>query len=181
MKRIHKILAATFGAVALVAATAVIAAPDGSFGGCNAAGSGPFGGGRMGWMDGGGGPGMMGSYEGHGPGGYGRGPGAMGGYGGGDYWGLNLSAEQRKQIDQIQQETAKARWQLMGAMREQGYHMRGMYGPGALDEQEASKAFQAMTETRKAMFELSLGTRKRIEAVLTKEQLEQLRSKWGQG
>ena len=139
------------------------------------------------------GPGMMGGYGngagmmqgyghggyGMGPGGYGMGPGMMGGYGGADYWGLDLTAEQRKKIEQIQEETAQARWQLMGAMHQQGYHMHGMFGPGSLDEQEARKAFQVMTDTQKAMFELTLGARKRVEAVLTKEQIEQLRSKWG--
>jgi Spy/CpxP family protein refolding chaperone len=189
MKRMHKILAATVGAAALVAVTAVMAAPDGGFGGCDGTGPGAFGGGHAGWMHGGAGPGMMGGYGGYGPGagmmggygpgGYGRGPGMMGGYGGGGYWGLDLSAEQRQKIEQIQDETAKARWQLMGTMHQQGYRMNGIYGPGALDEQEASKAFQAMTETRKAMFDLSLGARKRIEAVLTKEQIEQLRKQWG--
>ena len=57
--------------------------------------------------------------------------------------------------------------------------MNGMFGPGSLDEQEARKAFQVMADTQKAMFELTLGARKRVEAVLTKEQIEQLRSRWG--
>ncbi len=134
-----------------------------------------------GMMGGGGGgygmgPGMMGGYGG---GGYGMGPGMMGGgYGGDALAGLDLSAQQRKQIAQIQEETAKSRWQLMGAMHEQGYHMNGMFGAGPLDEPAARKAFDAMAATHKAMFELSLGARKRIDAVLTAEQREQLRRYW---
>lgn len=61
MKRIHKIIAATTGALALVAVTAVTAAPYGAFGG----GPGYMGGGHMGMMYGGMGAGM-GPGMGHG-------------------------------------------------------------------------------------------------------------------
>ena len=136
------------------------------------------------------GPGMMG-----GGGGYGPGPGMMGGYGGGGGWGmgpgmmggaygadalagLDLSAEQRKQIAEIQEQTAKARWQLMGTMHEQDYHMYGMMGMGSVDEAAARKGYEAMAATQKAMFDLSLGAIKRIDAVLTPEQREKLRKYW---
>lgn len=130
-----------------------------------------MGGGMMGGY--GAGSGMMG-----GPGGYGMGPGMMGGYLGEAYAGLDLSPEQRKKSADIQQETAKAQWQLMGSMHQQGYHMYGMFGPGALDEAAARKAFQTMTETQKAMFEMRLEARKKIDAVLTNEQREQVRRYW---
>jgi len=120
------------------------------------------------------GPGMMGGYGG----GYGMGPGMMGGYANDAYAGLDLTPEQRKKIADIQQETSKAMWQLMGTMHEQGYHMQGMFGPGAVDEAAARKSFQTMTETQKAMFEMQLGARKRIDAVLTNEQREKLRQYW---
>ena len=106
------------------------------------------------------------------------GPGMMGGDGGEAYAGLDLSAEQRKKIADIQQATAKAQWQLMGTMHEQGYHMYGMVGPGAIDEAAARKSFETMTETRKAMFEMQLEARKKIDAVLTPQQREQLRRNW---
>jgi len=131
-----------------------------------------------GMMGGGGGygmgPGMMG-----GGGGYGMGPGMMGGgYAADALMGLDLSAEQRKQIAQIQQETAKSRWQLMGTMHSQESHMHGMFDAGPLDEAAARKAFDSMAATHKAMFELSLGARKRIDAILTPDQREQLRRYW---
>jgi Spy/CpxP family protein refolding chaperone len=134
------------------------------------------------------GPGMMGGYGGYGPGGYGMGPGAMGGYGMGPgtmwgyganaYAGLDLSAEQRRKIADIQEQAASAMWQLMGKMHQQGYHLYGMFGPGPLDEQAARKAYESMAATQKAMFEAQLDARKKIDAVLTHEQREQLRS-WG--
>ena len=140
----------------------------------------PYGMGQ-GMMGGGGygpGPGMMGGFGGGG-GGYGMGPGMMGGaYGTEALAGLDLSADQRKQIAQIQEETAKARWQLMGTMHEQDYRMYGMMDMGSVDEAAARKAFDAMAATQKAMFELSLGARKRIDAVLTPEQREKLRKYW---
>ncbi|WP_418315163.1 Spy/CpxP family protein refolding chaperone [Piscinibacter sakaiensis] len=128
------------------------------------------------------GPGMMGGYggQGMGPGmmgGYGMGPGMMWGYrGGAPFVSLDLSAEQRQQIDAILEESAKARWALMGTMHQQEFHMHAPHGATAGDEQAARKAYQAMAEAHKAMFELSLDTRKRIDAVLTREQRDKLRS-----
>jgi Spy/CpxP family protein refolding chaperone len=128
------------------------------------------------------GPGMMG--DGYGMdrgtmgGGYGMGGGMMVGYGPDAYAGLDLTPEQQKAIGGIQEQASKAMRQLMGTMHGQGYHMQGMFGTGALDEAAARKSFQTMAETRKAMFELQLDTRKKIDAVLTKEQREQLRRYW---
>jgi len=149
----------------------------------------PYGPGMMGGY--GGGPGMMGGYGGGwgmgpgmmggygGPGGYGMGPGMMGGYGGDVYAGLDLSADQRKKIADIREQTSKAMWQLMGTMHEQGYHMNGMMGPGALDEQAARKAYDTMAATHKAMFDMQLEARRKIDAVLTQEQRDKLRKAWG--
>jgi Spy/CpxP family protein refolding chaperone len=130
------------------------------------------------------GPNMMGGHnDGHGSG-YGMGPGMMGGYGmgqgsmrgspNGALASLKLSADQRKKIADIRSTSSKAMWQLMGTMHEQDGHMQGMYGPGGMDEAGARKSFQTMTETRQAMFDLQLDTRKKIDSVLTKEQREQL-------
>jgi Spy/CpxP family protein refolding chaperone len=127
------------------------------------------------------GAGMMGGYGGA----YGMGPGTMGAYGGGygvgpgmmggDYSRLNLSADQRQQLQQIQQETQNAMWELMRPMHPKGMHMDGMFGWGPFDEQEARKAYQASSEVHRAMFELQLEARKRSDAVLTPEQREQMR------
>jgi Spy/CpxP family protein refolding chaperone len=87
---------------------------------------------------------------------------------------LKLSADQRKKIADIRSISSKAMWQLMGTMHEQDGHMQGMHSPGAVDEAAARKSFQTMTETRQAMFDLQLDTRKKIDGVLTKEQREQL-------
>jgi len=84
------------------------------------------------------GPGMMGGYGG----GYGMGPGMMRGYAGGACSDIELTPEQSKQIADIREETSKAMWQLMGTMHQQGNQMHGMFGPGALDEGAARKAYE---------------------------------------
>lgn len=133
-----------------------------------------------GMMDGSGGYGMgRGMMGRHGSNGYGMGPDMMwGGYGGDAYAGLDLNADQRKQITKIQDEVNKSHWQLMNSMHQQGNHMYGGFGPGALDEAAARKAFDSMQATQKGMFDLSLGARKRIDAVLTSAQREQLQREW---
>jgi Spy/CpxP family protein refolding chaperone len=131
------------------------------------------------------GPGMMGGYGGYGMGpgmmggygGYGMGPGMMGGCGGYGYgWaGLKLTDVQRSKIAKIQEEAARQRWDLMGKMHEQGFKMRELYASGKLDDAAMRQAYDTMAAMRKSMFENGLETRKKIEAVLTKEQREQLR------
>jgi len=115
------------------------------------------------------GPGMMGGYGG----GYWMGPGMMGGYGG--LYGLDLSAEQRAKISEIQREQFGKQWELMGKMQQQGGPMQEAYASGKFDEKAARKAFDVMSELRKQMFEASLQAQKRIDALLTPEQREQLR------
>lgn len=145
------------------------------------------------------GPGMMGGFGG----GYGMGPGMMGGYGGGyamgpgrmgggydlgpgmrsgytndAYAGLDLTPEQQKAIAGILEKASKAMWQHMGTVQGHGYGMHGMFGLGAVDEAAARKSFQAMAEAQKAMFELQLDTRNKVDAVLTKDQREKLKRHW---
>lgn len=122
------------------------------------------------------GPGMIGGY-GSGPGmmgGFGMGPGMMFGYTNDAYAGLDLTLEQQKTIASIHEQTSTAMWQHMGTMHGQGSHMQGMFGAGPVDEAATRKSFQTMTDTQKAMFELQLDARNKIDAVLTKDQREKL-------
>lgn len=114
------------------------------------------------------GPGMMGG-GGYGPG-QGMGPGMMGGYGPG-YAALNLTDEQRKKIDAIQEEVWSKQGELMGRMHAQSYRMHDF---GKADDAAARKAFDEMATAHKQMFETRLEARKRIDAVLTPEQRKQL-------
>ncbi len=132
------------------------------------------------------GPGMMGGY-GFGPG-YGMGPGMMGGYGYGPgmmgfgaLGALNLSDEQRAKIADIQRELSQKHWDLMGKALEERDRLFEQLDSGKADEQAERKAYQAMADAQKQMFESSIAARKRIDAVLTAEQREQLRRGWRGG
>ena len=176
MKR--KLLAAS-AAILLGTATAACSQPYGGMGPGMMGGYGPGGGQGFGQGQGYGpgygmGSGMMGGY---GPG-YGMGPGMMGGYGPGYGYGPDLGAEQGAKISAIQQELAQKHWELMGRMHQQGGPMYEAFGPGPIDEKAARKAFETMAEAQTQMFELSLQARRRIDAVLTPEQREQMGRGW---
>lgn len=174
-------VAAALAAVVMAVSVplALAQTPDygpGMMGGYGAYGMGP---GMMGGYGGYGmGPGMMGGY-GMGPGmmggyggGYGMGPGMMygyrGGYGGGA--GLNLTDEQRGKIGKIQQDLRSKQWDLMGKIQDE-YARRA----DASDDAAASKAEEQITALQQQMFANATAARKQMEAVLTKEQRQQLR------
>jgi Spy/CpxP family protein refolding chaperone len=123
-----------------------------------------------GMMGGGYGPGMMG------PGGYGGygmgGPGMMGG------WGAlpaDLTADQRGKISVIQRDLRKQQWPLMEQMQEAMWDN----GSAAPDEKAERQQYDRVSALHKQMFENMLASRKRMEAVLTPEQREQVRKGWG--
>ncbi|BCG04659.1 hypothetical protein PPGU19_092270 (plasmid) [Paraburkholderia sp. PGU19] len=138
---------------------------------------------RGGWGCGGG-PGMIG---GAGPGGgmmgYGMGPGMMRGFGMGSGMGFNawtgtldLTDAQRVKINQIQDDTRKTHWTLMGNMLDQQARLRDLYEAPKRDSAEITKTYKAIDAIRQKMFDSSIDARKRIEALLTAQQQEKLRS-----
>ena len=136
------------------------------------------------------GPGMMGGH-GMGPGmmgGYGMGPGMMGGYGMGHgmmgaFWGsrLELSDEQQARLNKIQDDTRKEHWALMGAMLDQQARLRDLYQAPKQDNAAIDAAYQAIGKLQQQMYDSSESARKRMEAILTQEQKEKLRSFWRRG
>jgi Spy/CpxP family protein refolding chaperone len=116
------------------------------------------------------GPGMM---HGYGPG-YGFGPGMMEGCGSPSIADATLTDDQRGKIDKILQDAHRERWELMGKMRAQRWQMRELYGAPKRDDAALRDAFSKLSALRQQMFELSLATRPKIDAVLTKEQRESL-------
>ena len=119
------------------------------------------------------GAGMMGF------GGFGMmGPGMMGGYGPGGSWGLgalNLTDAQRAKIADIQREASRKQWDIMGKAHEQHNQLQEQYELGTADDEATRKAYAAMADAHKQMFDTQLEVRKKIDAVLTPEQREQLR------
>lgn len=136
------------------------------------------------------GPGMMGGWD---PG-LGVGPGMMGGWGPGygmgpgmmnRYLGLALSEQQRSQIARIQQETRKKHWDIMSKLRDEHDKLYELYDADKPNTAAISDEYRKIGELRRHMLESSVEAQKRIDAVLTKDQRDKLRSfdcevaKWG--
>ena len=117
------------------------------------------------------GPGMMSPSWGM------TGPGMMGGPGMmARGWGVlpaDLSAEQRTKIFEIQRDMRAKQWPLMQQLHE------SMWGSAAQDEQSERQAYDRMAALQKQMFENMLDARKRIDAVLTPQQRDEMKRGWG--
>lgn len=153
--------AAAAAAVILGTASAWSQGPGGEMGGFGMGGM--MGQGMMG-------QGMMGRGM-MGPGMMGPGPGAM--------WGIDLSSDQREKIAAIRRDAMRAQWDAMSKLHERGGPMYQAYASGEFDEQAARKAYDAMAQAHRQMFESQLETRKRIESMLTDEQRKKLRGDVG--
>jgi Spy/CpxP family protein refolding chaperone len=115
---------------------------------------------------------------GYGPG-WGPGPGMMGGGGPGFMgggWGAlpaDLSADQRTKIFEIQRDMRAKQWPLMQQMHET------MWAGAAQDEQAERQAYDRLATLQKQVFENMLDARKRIDAVLTPQQRDEVKRGWG--
>jgi Spy/CpxP family protein refolding chaperone len=149
-----------------------------------------------------GGPGMMGDYGygrggmgyGMGPGmmggwgrGYGRGPGMMGGWGMGPGFAgalssLDLSDAQRKETLAIVDQMRKSNWDLMGKMHDEMAKQRDAFlASQQRDRAAITAANKRMFELRQQMLDNSLDAAEKIEKLLTPQQREQLKKRWGPG
>lgn len=138
------------------------------------------------------GPGMMGGYgpgrSGYGPGmmgGYGYGPGMMGGgFGRGGMMGpfhlLDLNDQQRSKINQIQDETRRKNWDVMGKLLDEQARLRDLVIADKRDPAAIGKQSMKIADLRRQLLEASIDAHNRMEALLSKEQKEQLRS-YGRG
>jgi Spy/CpxP family protein refolding chaperone len=116
--------------------------------------------------------------------GYGMGPGMMGGsmgmgggmMSGGPYHMLNLSDDQRTKINKIQDEERRKHWETMGKIMDERARLRDLYDADKRDTQAILKVQDQINLYQRRMLELHLNTQNQIEALLTKEQREQLKS-----
>ncbi len=145
-----------------------------------------------GMMGGGYGPGYgMHQGGGYGPGygmgmmggGYGMGPGMMGGWGVGmgPIYMLDLSDAQTAQLEKIQTEMQKKHRTLMRQMWDEQEKLGDMYGADKRDPEAMGKAYSRMSDFQRQMIEIHADAENKMEAVLTKEQKEQLRRNYGRG
>jgi Spy/CpxP family protein refolding chaperone len=87
---------------------------------------------------------------------------------------LNMTEEQRGKVTEIQRGLQRIQWGLMASLRELRWKHQDALNARELDPEAARKRFEAMVAIRREMFEAGLDARLRIEAVLTKEQREEL-------
>ncbi|MDH3309065.1 MAG: Spy/CpxP family protein refolding chaperone [Gammaproteobacteria bacterium] len=150
------------------------------------AGMGMMGGGMMGM----GGHGMgMGSGCGMGMGGSGMGMmgggmmGGMGmGHGGGmgPVWMLDLTDDQRNQIEKIQNEARRKNWDTYGKIMDEQFKQRDLYSGETVDAKKAGAVYGNISKLQQLVLETNIESHNRMQAVLTKEQKEQLRQ-WSRG
>ncbi len=192
MKRLT--LAAVLAAVAIAVTVPLTSAQTGGYGpgpgmmgGYGGYGMGP---GMMGGYGGYGmGPGMMGGYGGYGMGpgmaggygGYGMGPGMMGGYGANAAGALNLTDDQREKTTKIQEALSTKHWDLMGKMQEHQFKLRELLASGKADDAAIGKAYKNIEGLRQQMWASGADAQKQMDAVLTKEQRDQLQRGWRRG
>ncbi len=143
------------------------------------------------------GPGMMGGYGNRGQGqGYGYGPGMMGGgmMGGGMMGGgmmdgggmggmglgplqaLDLNEQQQTRINQIRDETRRKNWESMGKLMDEQARLRDLLAAEKRDPAAIGKQSMKMADLQRQLLEASIESHNRIEALLSKEQRDQLRS-----
>lgn len=140
-------------------------------------------GGGYGYGQGGYGPGMMGGGYGHGmmgnygPGQGGYGPGMMGG---GPQSMLDLNDEQRGKVNQIRDESRRKNWDTMGKLLDERARMRELMTADKQDPGAIGKQSMKIADLRRQLLEAQIDAHNRIEALLSKEQKEQLRS-WRRG
>ncbi len=177
MKR--RTIAAVLAAAAIAVTVPITFAQTGAYGPGMMGGYGGYGGYHGYGM----GPGMMGGY-GMGPGmmygygGYGMGPAMMYGYGGNAWSGLDLGNDQLERITKIQQASFTKQWALMDQMREQQFKFRELLASGKADDAAIGKAYNQIEDLRQQMWASGAEVRKEMDAVLTKEQRDQLRRGW---
>ena len=73
-------------------------------------------------------------------------------------------------------ETRKANWGIMGAMMDQQAKLRDLYMAPKRDDAAISEAYKHIGQLRQQMFDNAVNAQKRMDAILTKEQRERLRS-----
>lgn len=137
-------------------------------GGMGMMGGGP--GGGMGMMGGGG---MMGGMGMGGPG-----MGMMGGMG--PVWMLDLSDEQRGKIEKIQDDTRRKNWDTYGKIMDEQAKLRDLYSGETVDPKKVGAVYAGIAKLQQQVIESSVEAHNRVQAVLTKEQKEQLKQ-WSRG
>ncbi len=101
------------------------------------------------------------------------GPGMMGGgWGMGPWSRVDLSAEQRIQVNRIRDETRRKNWDLMGRLMDEQARLRDLYDAPKRDTDALSEAHRKISGLKQQIYESSEDAYDRIDAILTPKQKE---------
>lgn len=90
-------------------------------------------------------------------------------------YGLDLSQEQRAQVEEIHHELERTLWQLEGPLIDERAHLRKLYAASEWDPQAIGKVYAAIFDLRRQRIEATIDAYNRARAALSEEQREQLR------
>jgi Spy/CpxP family protein refolding chaperone len=120
--------------------------------------------GHMGMM--GMGPGMMGMMDS---------PGMMGGMGMGRIQMLDLTKEQRASMHKLQDQLRRTNWDTMGKIMDESSKLRELFAADKPDAKRIGAVYGNIFNLRRQMIESKIDTHNRVDAVLTKEQRQELK------
>jgi Spy/CpxP family protein refolding chaperone len=83
---------------------------------------------------------------------------------------LNLSEEQRAQIERLREETRRANWNVMGQLMSERFAMRQLMRAEKVDPAAVVAQQGKIDELSRQLLKARLETRNRIQAMLTPEQ-----------
>lgn len=92
---------------------------------------------------------------------------------------LQLSGEQRARLGDIERDLKRQQWKLIATLRELRWKQQDLFRAADADADTARRNFEAMSAVRREMFEAMLDARKKMEAILTREQRKQLAESQG--
>jgi len=116
-------------------------------------------------------------------GGYGdyeTGRGMMGDYGLGQVSRLDLSDQQRDQINKLRDQLRRQHWDIMGKMMDERSKLQDLYAEDKPDPEKIGAVYDEIAKLQKEMVQTRIETRNKIQDVLTPQQREQLKT-WRQG
>lgn len=88
---------------------------------------------------------------------------------------LDLTNEQRAQIDKIQNETRSRNWDALGKVMDAQAKLRELYAADTLDAKAIGAAYASLAKSQQQIIEAQAEAINRMHAVLTAEQREQLK------
>jgi len=95
---------------------------------------------------------------------------------------LGLSADQKAKISEIQAQARKKQWPMLGDLREERIKLRDVMSSDTPDAAAATAQYRKVQDLQRQLFEGALVARNQVEATLTPEQKEKLKSSMmGQG